>query len=59
MAVISEDDTFTQVVHFEIEPAKHEALIDAIAAEVKRWVRHRPGFMSSTFHASLDSAPSR
>jgi len=23
-------------------------------AEVERWVRHRPGFVSSTFHASLD-----
>ncbi len=23
-------------------------------AEVERWVRHRPGFVSSTFHASYD-----
>ena len=54
MAVIAEGDTFTQVVQFEVEPAKQHALIAAIAAEVERWVRHRPGFVSSTFHASLD-----
>ena len=54
MPVIQEDDTFTQVVQFEVEPDKQAALISAIVAEVERWVRHRPGFVSSTFHASLD-----
>ena len=49
-----EGDTFTQVVQFEVEPDKQAALIAAIVAEVERWVRHRPGFVSSTFHASLD-----
>ncbi len=54
MPTIAEDDTFTQVVQFEVEPAKQDALIVAIVAEVERWVRHRPGFVSSSFHASLD-----
>lgn len=54
MPVIQEDDTFTQVMQFEVEPDKQAALITAIVAEVERWVRHRPGFVSSTFHANLD-----
>lgn len=52
--MIAKDDTFTQVVQFEVDPAKQDALIAAIVSEVERWVRHRPGFVSSTFHASLD-----
>jgi heme-degrading monooxygenase HmoA len=54
MALIAENDTFTQIVRFDVEPALQAALIEAIAAEVKRWVRLRPGFISSTFHASHD-----
>ncbi|MBV9077774.1 MAG: antibiotic biosynthesis monooxygenase [Methylobacteriaceae bacterium] len=53
-ATIRENATFTQVVRFEVAPEKQEALIAAIVAEVERWVRFRPGFVSSTFHASLD-----
>ncbi len=54
MPVIAEDDAFTQIVQFEVEPDRQHALIAAIVAEVERWVRHRPGFVSSTFHGSLD-----
>ena len=54
MPVIAEDATFTQVVQFEVEPAKQEALIQAIVTEVDRWVRHLPGFVASNFHASFD-----
>ncbi len=54
MPTIAKNDSFTQVVQFEVEPAKQDALIQAIVGEVERWVRHRPGFVSSTFHASLD-----
>ena len=54
MPQIAEDGTFTQVVEFEVEPANQEALLAAIVAEVERWVRRRPGFVSSTFHASHD-----
>jgi len=54
MPTIAEDDTFTQVVQFEVAPERQQSLIAAIVGEVERWVRHRPGFVSSTFHASLD-----
>lgn len=54
MPTIAGGDTFTQVVRFEVEPAKQGGFIAAIAVEVERWVRHRPGFVSSTFHAGLD-----
>lgn len=54
MAHIQEYNTFTQIVRFDVEPALQAALIDAITAEVTRWVRLRPGFISSTFHASHD-----
>jgi len=49
MPTIAEDDTFTQVVQLEVAPKKQQALVAAIVAEVERWVRHRPGFVSSTF----------
>ncbi|MDB5806282.1 MAG: hypothetical protein JWN73_3604 [Betaproteobacteria bacterium] len=54
MATIREDDTFTQLVRFDVSPDKQGALIAAIVAEVERWVRRRPGYISSTFHASHD-----
>lgn len=54
MAQITEDDTFTQVVRFDVAAHQQLALINAIAAQVEQWVRHRKGFISSTFHASLD-----
>lgn len=54
MARISEDDTFTQIVRFDVDPRQQEPLIAAITSEVERWVCRRPGFISSTFHASLD-----
>lgn len=54
MAIISEDDTVTQIVRFDVKPETQEALIDALAGEVERWVSHLPGFVSSTFHASND-----
>ena len=54
MARIAEDATFTQVVRFDVDPEKQGRLIAAIVVEVERWVCRRPGFISSTFHASLD-----
>ena len=54
MATIAENLAFTQIVPFEVDPTKQNALIKAIVAEVERWMQHRPGFVSSTFHASLD-----
>jgi hypothetical protein len=54
MARIIEDNIFTQVVQFLVEPDRQAALIAAITTEVERCVRHRPGFVASSFHASLD-----
>lgn len=54
MVTIQENDIFTQVVQFDIAADKQSALITAITGEVERWVRHLPGFISSTFHASHD-----
>ena len=54
MAELTERPAFTQVVEFEVEPDKQELLIAAIVAELERWIRHRPGFISSTLHASFD-----
>lgn len=54
MPQIREDDTFIQVVQFDVANGKQAPLIAAITGEVERWVRHRPGFISSTFHASFD-----
>ncbi len=54
MASIIEGDTFTQVVHFAVEPDRQAALVEAVATEIERWVRHCPGFVSSSLHASLD-----
>lgn len=51
---ITENSLFTQIVEFEVPADRQAALIRAIAAEVERWVRHRPGFVSSSFHASHD-----
>lgn len=53
---IIEGDLFTQVVEFQVAPDRQDALISALTAEVGRWVRHRPGFVSASFHASHDGA---
>jgi len=39
MAKIEENDMFTQVVRFDVTADKQLVLIEAIAAEVERWVR--------------------
>ena len=48
------DFTLTQVVQFEVEPAKQHALIADIMAGPERRVRHRRASLLSTFHATLD-----
>jgi Antibiotic biosynthesis monooxygenase len=49
-----ENDPQTQIVQFGVEPAQRDELIAAIVGEVERWVRRRPGFISSTLHAGHD-----
>jgi hypothetical protein len=41
MTRISEDDTLTQIVRFDVDPNKQGALISAIAAEVELQSRKR------------------
>ena len=45
---------FTEIVVFTVEPEHQQPLIDAIVSEVDRWVKHQPGFISASFHKSLD-----
>lgn len=54
MATIHADNTFTQVVRFDVDPDRQSRLLAVIAAEVERWVSRRPGFISASFHASGD-----
>ena len=55
MPTITESDRMTvQIVRFETEPDRQSALIEAVAAEAERWIRHCPGFVSASFHASTD-----
>ena len=44
----------TQIVHFRVAPDCADRLIEGVAAEVEAWVRRQPGFISATFHKSLD-----
>lgn len=55
MPTISEaSKLFTEIIEFTVEPEHQQPLIDAIGGEVERWVKHCPGFISATFHKSLD-----
>jgi heme-degrading monooxygenase HmoA len=55
MATISTaSNLFTEIVVFTVEPEHQQPLIDAIVSEVDRWVKHCPGFISASFHKSLD-----
>ncbi|GAC1449844.1 MAG: hypothetical protein NVS2B14_20280 [Chamaesiphon sp.] len=55
MPTISEtSNIFTEIIVFTLEKEQQQNLIDAIVSEVDRWVRHCPGFISATFHKSLD-----
>ena len=55
MPKISEaSNVFTEIVVFTVEPDHQQPLIDAIVREVDRWVKHCPGFISASYHKSLD-----
>lgn len=49
------DAGYVGLVSFRVEnPVSQHKLVDAIAPEVERWIRHRPGFLSAHFHLSMD-----
>ncbi len=55
MPSISENnEIFTVIIMFTVEPEQQQKLVDVIISEVERWVRYRPGLVSSHFHKSLD-----
>ena len=55
MPTISQaSNLLTEIVVFTVEPAQQQALIDAIVSDTDRWIKHRPGFLSASFHKSLD-----
>ena len=55
MPTISEtSNLFTEIVVFTVESEHQQLLIDAIVGEVDRWVKHCPGFISASYHKSLD-----
>ena len=54
MPQFREDETFVQVVRFEVEPANQAALIRVIVGEIERWICKLEGFESATVHSSPD-----
>ncbi len=56
MPIITEDSNlFTEIVMFTVAPEQQQELVNAIVSEVKRWVRHCPGFVSVNFHSIRES----
>jgi C-6 monooxygenase len=43
-----------QLVTFTVEPADQQEIAGIIVDQVERTVAHRPGFVSATYHLSLD-----
>lgn len=55
MPTIEVGDMFVAIVAFSLDdPAQQAGLIDGIVAEIDGWVKHIPGFVSASFHASHD-----
>ncbi|OEV32033.1 hypothetical protein AN219_01375 [Streptomyces nanshensis] len=43
-----------QLVTFTVEPAHQQEIADIVVDQVERSIAHRPGFVSATYHLSLD-----
>ncbi|MFB5664059.1 antibiotic biosynthesis monooxygenase [Alteribacillus sp. HJP-4] len=54
MPEIKENELFTVMVEFEVEPKYQQTLIDEITKQVDRYFTHFSGFVSASFHASDD-----
>ncbi len=48
------DGMLIQLVTFDVAPGKQDELISALVSQAEDWICLCPGFVSSTFHASLD-----
>jgi hypothetical protein len=49
MPTIDENQLFTVMVEFEVDPDEQQALIDAIADQVERHIKSHSGFVSAKF----------
>lgn len=51
---MKENQFFTVMAVFEVDPQQQQQLIDGLATQVERYVKKFPGFVSANFHASDD-----
>ncbi len=55
MTVISsKDNLYTLINVFTVEPEHQQQLIDTLVETTEQWVKHLPGFVSASFHKSVD-----
>jgi quinol monooxygenase YgiN len=54
MPRIRENQLFTVLVEFEVDPGHPEQLIAALADQVQQRLTHDAGFVSASFHATED-----
>lgn len=55
MPAIKENQFFTVMVQFEVDPKYQQTLIDGITDQVEQHFTNYSGFVSASFHASDDS----
>jgi hypothetical protein len=54
MPTINENQFFTVLVEWEVDPSQQQAFVDAIADLVEQHIENDTGFVSASFHASED-----
>jgi heme-degrading monooxygenase HmoA len=55
MTIISRDnDVYTLINVFTVAPDKQQQLVDTLIETTERVIKHIPGFVSASFHKSLD-----
>ena len=55
MTVISsQNEVYTLINVFTVAPGNQQQLVDTLIETTERWVKHLPGFVSASFHKSLD-----
>jgi quinol monooxygenase YgiN len=52
--ISTENNPWTVMIRFTVEPQHQQALIDTIVEFVSSYVRHQRGFVSANLHRSLD-----
>ncbi len=45
---------YTLVNVFTVSPENQQKLVDTLIETTEQWVKHLPGFVSASFHKSLD-----